>query len=275
MIERINDKQKNILLALAKYKFLTYDQMLRLGIERHKSNLSKQISGMIKSRKSYIQKIPHRPGTSTKFYLTKRGKELLVSHFDIEVESIHFPKGKITTDTQDQKHRTRIIDLHLALENEYTKQDCDLLFCHRYFDTIGNNRINRNLKSQTALPFNSNSVKADMIFMLQTPLQKELYIVELENGRDTKKAITKCHEHAELLFQGGVHEKYNFKQGYRTLWVFEHETTLLKTRQALSNDPLFEHISEYFLFNTYSSSSSSFFTHWTNINNQKRKLFYS
>ena len=211
MIERFSPKQIKVLEALAAYKFLTYKQMITLGIENHSSNLSTLVSSMIKKRKSYIQKIPHQPGIPAKFYLTKRGADVLLE-LDWKDTNIHYPKSRITTDTQDQKHRTCIIDLHISLVRDSSSEQTQVLFCDRYFDTVGSNRVSRNLKSKTALPWKNKSVKADMVFMLKTPYQKELYIVELENGKDVKKTITKCIEHAEVLFQGGVHDvDYNRK----------------------------------------------------------------
>ena len=275
MIERFSDKQLKVLKALAAYKFLTYKQMITLGIENHSSNLSTLVAGLIKKKKSYIQKIPHRPGIPAKFYLTKRGANILIDHGGLKEEDIHYPKSKITTDTQDQKHRTGIIDLHISLVKDSSAEKAELLICDRYFDTVGSNRINRNLKSKTALPYDeSKSLKADMITMLKTPLQKELYIIELENGKDSKKSITKCFEHAKVLFQGSVHDKYNFKLGYRTLWVFEHQSTMHSTLSSIQQDSYFELINEYFLFNTFDSASSSFFSGWVNINNKEKKLFY-
>ena len=59
-----------------------------------------------------------------------------------------------------------------------------------------------------------------MIFMLQTPKQKELYLLELENGNDTKKSVEKCIKHGQAIFLGSANEKYHHKMGYRTLWIF-------------------------------------------------------
>lgn len=268
------EKQIRILKALAKYKFLTYDQLLKLGVEKHKSNLSTNINSLMNSRNEYILKIPHRPGQAAKFYLGKKSVNVLLDQTDLAENQIHLPFNKITSETQDQKHRTGIIDLQISLDLGLGNQSSQLLFCDRYFDSIGNNRVEKNLKSKTAIQYSDTSVKADMVFKLETPFQEELYIVELENGRDKKKSIQKCKEHAELLFEGSVHDRYEFKQGYRTLWVFEYSSTMSSTILEIQNDPLFENIQEYFLFNSKDNTTQDFFANWVNIQNFDRKLFY-
>ena len=64
------------------YKFLTYEQMKRLGIDNHTSNLSSNLKQLRESKKPVVKKIPHRIGTPVKHYLSHFGKRLLVDHLD-------------------------------------------------------------------------------------------------------------------------------------------------------------------------------------------------
>ena len=145
----------------------------------------------------------------------------------------------------------------------------------RYFDTVGNNKLDRNLKSKTAFLFDAkNSVKADLVFMLQTPKQKELYVVELENGVDTKKAVEKCINHAKAMLLKSANEKYNYKQGHRSLWIFEHKSIMEATMERLRKSPFFINLTEFFLFKPYKEIQDDFFENWYNVTGQKRKLYY-
>jgi len=221
-----------------------------------------------------IKILPHRPGNSAKFYLGKKGKEALFDLTDLTENEIHCPSNKIQSESQDQKHRTGIIDLQISLDLYKESNNVELMFCDRYFDTVGNNRVEKNLKSKTAIQYENTSIKADMVFKINTEYQEELYIVELENGKDKKKSITKCKEHAMLLYSGNVHDRYEYKKGYRTLWIFEHASTMKSTLIALQEDSYFENASEYFLFNTIENAKTNFFTNWINLKNFDRKLFY-
>ena len=164
-IQRINEKQAKILKSLGRYKYLTYSQMKKLGIDKHTPNLSNLVKELKERRTPYVASIPHRIGTEVKHYLTAKGKDLLVDFYGLEEDIIHYPIGKITTDTQDQKHRTSIISIQIEMELQAQIRGLQVLFCDRYFDKVGNNKVDKNLKSKTAVLFeDGKSLKADMIF---------------------------------------------------------------------------------------------------------------
>ena len=274
-IQRINEKQAKILKSLGRYKYLTYSQMKKLGIDKHTPNLSNLVKELKERRTPYVASIPHRIGTEVKHYLTAKGKDLLVDFYGLEEDIIHYPIGKITTDTQDQKHRTSIIDIQIELDKQAEERRFPVLFCDRYFDTVGNNKVDRNLKSKTAFVFEGNkTLKADMVFSLQTIKQNELYVLELENGKDTKKAIQKCIQHGKALLLGSANAKYGFERGYRTLWVFEYESTMTSLIRELSGNPFFAHMKEYFLFKSLDTLDGNFFETWLNADGVERQIFY-
>jgi hypothetical protein len=274
-VHRINEKQIKILKALGHYKFLTYSQMIRLGIDNHTPNLSTLVKGLKDRRSPYVASIPHRIGSEVKHFLTSKGKDLLAESYCLDEESIHYPVGKITTDTQDEKHRTSIISIQIEMELQAQTRGLQVLFCDRYFDKVGNNKVDKNLKSKTAVLFeDGKSLKADMIFSLETSKQKELYMLELENGKDTKKAIDKCIQHGKALLRGSANEKYGFQKGYRTLWIFESEGTMTALIKELSVNPFFGNMKEYFLFKSLSQLESDFFGGWQNANGVERQIYY-
>lgn len=276
MIQRLNEKQVAVLKALGTYKFLTYSQMIRLGIDKHKSNLSHAVNGLVERRGQLVRKIPHRPGSEAKFYLSSKGKQALEEIWEGEENQIHCPKGIITTDTQDQKHRTSIVSLHIELVLACEEIRVELLWCDRYFDKIGDNRSGKNLQAKNALLYEGDrKIIPDMTFMLETSKQRELYLLELENGKDTKKAVHKCGQHAKAILLGSANKKYGHQSGYRTLWVFEHESTMLATQERVCGSPFFQHLHEYFLFLPLSSAlEGSFFEGWKNLAGASRQIYY-
>ena len=275
MILRLNEKQENILRALANYKFLTYSQMIKLGIGKYSSNLSTEVKSLSDRRVPFVKKIPHRVTAQAKFFLTAKGKDLLVNQFGLMEENIQYPKGTITTDTQDEKHRTSIIDFHIELDLSCKANSTVLVFCDRYFDKVGNNRINKNLKSKTSVLYSEKrSIIPDMVFKLETSKQQELYLLELENGKDTKKAVDKCTRHGKALLNGYVNKKYNFQSGYRVLWIFEFESIMNATIDRLRKDVFFNSLDEYFLFKPIDDVEDSFIDNWVNIRGENRVMYY-
>jgi hypothetical protein len=275
MITRFSPKQISILTALARYKFLTYSQMMQLGIDQHRSNLSLLLKDLRESKFQMVKKIPHGMGEEVKHYLNEKAILVLKELSGLEEQEIHCPRGTILTHTQDQAHRTSIINFHITLDLACQKAGVALLFCDRYFDTVGNNRVEKNLKSKTAFEVTgSSSIKPDVTFMLQSTLQKELFLVELENGRDSKKSIEKCIRHGEAMLTGAVNKRYDFQSGYRILWIFEHEGAMEAVIKDLHSRPLFEPLTEYFLFKPLSKIGEDIFLSWRNVAGKERKMFY-
>lgn len=275
MINRPSDKQILVLKYLARYKFLSYRQMQRLGVDKHRSNLSTLVSSLRDRRVPYVKKIPHRFGIESKHFLTAKGKDLLIKLRHLDEDEIHYVKGTITTDTQDQKHRTSTVDIQIELDYAAQQNAAKVLFCDRYFDMTGNNRVAKNLKSKTAIVYEGRkTLKADMTFMLKTTTQRELYLLELENGLDAEKAIPKCDNHRKAILLGSANELYDFKSGYRTLWVFEHKSTMESVLGKLSTRKDFKDVQEYFLFKPLEEIGENFFGGWTNLAGRERKMYY-
>lgn len=274
-VDRFSDKQIAVLKSLATYKFLTYRQMQRLHIEKHKSNLSVIVSSLRERSTPYVRKIPHRFGIEAKHYLTKKGKEILTELCHLPEEQIQFPKGIIKTDTQDQKHRTSLIDIQIELYDLAKQNGIEVEFCDRYFDVTGSNRVAKSLKSKTAIIYEGKkTLKADMTFMIKMQGNKELYLLELENGVDAQKTIPKCIMHGKAILRGSANERYNYKKGYRTLWVFEHRSTMESVLGKLSGIAFFKELQEYFLFKSLEDIPQDLFGGWVNLSGEQRKMYY-
>lgn len=276
---RLSKKQVLILKAIGKYKFITYSQIVRLGIEKFKNKCSFHCKDLREGRQPLIKKIPHRMGVEAKHYLTKRGKkELLELYEDLDAEKILCPIGAILTDTQDEKHRTTTIDIQIEIDLACEEKQIPVLFTDRYFDKVGNNRVSKNLRSKTAVLYQENpakSIKADMVFMMQTSTQKELYFVELERGKNTKKSVQTAITYAKCILLGSANEKYNFNSGFRILWVYEHKSIMKAVIERLKENPAFKHLTEYMLFKSLDEIEGKIFEGWSNLAGDTRKIYYN
>jgi len=249
--------------------------MLRLGIHSYKSNLSDDVVALKDRRVPLVKAVRKDRNSPYHHFLTRKGATHLVDYHDYNIDSIKYPKGHMVKDTQDSKHRSYAIDFEIELNKNCTSNHIDILLCDRYFDVVGNNRISKNLKSKTAFLYNSKrSVKADIIFKIVIDKQEELYVVEFENGKDTKKAVEKCINHGKAILKGSLNDKMSFRKGYRTLWVFESESIMLHTIGRLQTLPFFDSMTEFFLFKSYSAIALDFWSEWFNIDGQHRNLYY-
>ena len=118
------------------------------------------------------------------------------------------------------------------------------------------------------------SIKPDITFMLHSTTQNELFLVELERGRNAKKSIEKAVKHAEAMLTGAVNKRYDFQRGYRVLWIFEYENLIDTVLKELSSQSLFEPLTEYFLFKPLSQIGENIFLSWRNVAGKERRMFY-
>lgn len=275
MIEKFNSKEIQILEELAKHRYLSYKQMLKIGIDKHSSNLSTACTRLSESKPSLIQKIAHGAGFAARWYLTSKGRDYLMEHHDYLATEINNPPNETKTDSMHQKHHFGLVNCYLELKHACEELDLKLEFADYDFDQVNNLKDNNNQRAKNAINRTKKEfIIPDLIFSIQTPRDKELFLLELENGSSSMKSYKKCLEHRQAIFMKSANEKYDFHSGYRTLWIFEKESTMKATIKKMKADSLFDKLTEYYLFIPISSIKDNFFEGWINIDSKSRKLYY-
>ena len=274
-MNRFKEKEIRILKALAKYKYLSYAQMLRLKIQNYKSNLSTGCGNLLKCKPALINKISHGDGYPSLWYLTPKGGEYLEREHGLEKTEIAIPLNKTKSDSINQRHTYSMINCLIELQLACEELKVNLEFSDFDFDRIdqAKNRKKHDRKN-SILWGEKKSIVPDLIFKLSTERAPELYLLEVENGNHSSKSFDKCLEHREAIFLKSANTKYDFQSGYRTLWVFEKESTMKLVIEKLKKDERFNNLIEYFLFKTIVSIKDNFFEGWVNIDSKPRKLFY-
>lgn len=281
MIEKLTTTQTNILLSLAKYKFLTTSQMVRLGIATQRSNIATSLSKLKAMHKPFIEQMnfgffPGKGRVENFYYLKPKAKKALIEEMDIEEEKINTPIGTSTMFSSDYFHRKYTIDCHIAIEMSAKENGCEVLFFDRYFDKIGSNRKGGLSRAKTKIDLeNGRYLIADGIFMLQTPKQKELYCLEMYNGKDTGRTYKQLKQYIEALVLGSPSIKYNFDRGNRILCVFEHESIMQAVMERLRSDSDFTNMKDYFLFKEYVKmvENINIWENWSNFENENKNLY--
>ena len=154
----ISDVDTLIFESLARYRFLTSSQMIRLGISGDKSNLHKRLVRLREQSKPFISYVKFTgiykiKGIEYVYYLTNRGADLIAENLGYLLEDIKFPKGKVDF-PKHYKHRKDCIDIQIALfewaeKNGYVVESYD-----SYFDMEKAGR-GKNYISKTAIVYDS------------------------------------------------------------------------------------------------------------------------
>ncbi|MCU0469359.1 MAG: replication-relaxation family protein [Arcicella sp.] len=284
MIEYIPPIQERILLALARYKFLTVSQLYdanvgvlnrirdALAILRAKKLTAKQqFGGMGYAYKGTVQDI---------HYLTSKGAKILLEHSDLQTHEIKYPKSTNTFFRHDYYHRIATINAEIALEKWMQSHKAEKLFCCNYTDKAGSQRSNNEhekgtLRSETRLTFSdSKFIEPDIIFGYRTPQKNYLYCLEIYNGKDTKRVIEQLVKLAQATSEGLVGSTFGYEVDNRVLCSFEHESNMKAVIERIHNENVFRQkgIEKFFFFNLHESIKQDFGKNWFSINSEMINL---
>lgn len=275
--QTLSPSQEKVLIALAKFKFLTTPQLLNLGVMANSDNLNKQISELrfwknplVATVKFWIH--PKFWRLPSIHYLTIHGAKLLKEHFGTEI-SVRFPQ-KNATSFSDYFHRLSLIDIHMTLDERAFKKNIEILFFKTYFDKISTGR-KKGFRAESAIPIYGNEyLIADAICMLQTPNRKELFAIEMYRWGDTNRVHKSLFHHLQALIEGQPSILFGLNHWSRVLCVFELENYKKMAIKRLMEDERFtENAKPHFLFKTLDELKQEVFEDWELFDGEKTSLF--
>lgn len=247
--------QLAILKALAQYKFLTSAHLEKLGVMSHRKNINDRIADLRKLIKPLVHTnrfgvYPKIGKLSDYHHLSKEGKQFLIEEMGFNETDIKAPVGTTSPFHNDYFHRTYTIDFQIALRQWAVATKVDVVFFDTYFDKVGNNRKNANLRAKTRLDLpNKKYFIPDANFMLElSDGARELYSLEIHNGRNTKKLLQQLSNHLTVLATGSINTKYAYAYAHRILIVVEYQATMDIILERIASNPKFQHVQEHFLF---------------------------
>ncbi|WP_045113463.1 hypothetical protein [Microscilla marina] len=265
--------QTKILESLAIYKFLTSSQMVTLEVMTHEKNINTQIRFLRGLPKPLMDSenfgsIPKIGRLESIHFLTKKGKQLLIEELGYSPEDIRLPTNNNSLFYQDYFHRKYTIDCHIRASNWAKESGIEVLFFDRYFDKVGNNRIDKNMRAKTKINLkNKQYLIADGVLMILLPDgAQELYCLEMYDGKDTLRTLKQLKKHVEAIEIGSVSEQYGLPYAHRVLCVFEHEGLQKAVIKRANQESEFTNVKEFFLTKTLQSVlEQPFDKGWVNL----------
>lgn len=82
------------------------------------------------------------------------------------------------------------------------QNNLETLYCTRYFDTLGNNRRDKNLRSKNKFAIKEKAfLVPDMVFWLNEAIREKdsLYTLEMYNGKNTLRTLEQLKKHVEAI----------------------------------------------------------------------------
>jgi hypothetical protein len=252
-----------VLKALAKYRYLTTNHMLAMGIAKDRGHLGKVLTNLLSTNKK-----DGVPGRRPKeigeldfgvkvgkgrlprmYYLTRRGADLL-EHVQPDLVPVPFPP-RVVQFAPDYEHRVRTVDFHItlslwALENEQT-----VVWFRRYYDWWPASKKARQ-HPVTRIALEHKNIVPDAIFLLRDATETErLCIFEMANGMDTGRVVEQMREYCRGLDQGRINQAFDYgKKAVRILFVFEHQRLLDLVQAKAMKDRWIQQYAPHFFLKT-------------------------
>ena len=271
---RITSIQGNILEALARYKFLTNTQLLRLDVGTTQyPYLAKQIRSLrdrgrpLVGTHNFHTPQPRKGRVESMHYLTLKGREALVFELDKDVESIKMPVGKSVA-YKDYLHRRYTIDYQIELDKWAEQNGATVPIFDTYFDKVGNNRVSKNLRAKTRITLSQDEYFIpDGAYFLKREGGKRLHLMEMYNGKDTGRIIRQLHKHAQALAFKCTHKQFNLDPdfSYTVDLVFQYESIMRATIERIQEDGAFTNIGQYFLCKTIEEVNDGQLDTWVDL----------
>ena len=248
-----------IFTALARYRFLTAPQLLRIGVSSSRRYLYKSLHRLAARRPHILRSIAfgvhaekgHLPAL---YYLTPAGSQLL-AEADRE-ESVPVPE-RVHRFANDYFHRVNTIDCHIAVCLWATRASNTIEFFHTYFDHSDSR------KPRTQVRLSKGFIVPDAVFRLVDPSgQARLFALEMYNRRETHRVEQQVARYLRALKHEAIEEAYHHPAALRVLCVFDEPPALDLVLERLTRQPDFQSFAAQFFFKTLPGLSADFFSGW-------------
>lgn len=250
MVQKFNPTHSKIIESLATYKFLTYSQMLRVGVAKSKPYISRNMALLLD--KKYVGRLdfgvhPTKGKLESFFYLLSNSKKMLVEESGWIENDIRIPIGKSSFFSKDYEHRKGVIDYQITVTEEAKLKNQKVVFFHTYFDKLGSARQG-NLEALTSIQYGQGSyLIADAVFMLQTNNELDLYCLEYHRGIDAKRMLRTIEQYGAVLADGALSVRYGINKNAKVVCLFEEEICFEATKTKFLEDRRFGELRNFFL----------------------------
>jgi len=266
----ITERQLQILEALARFKYLTSNQLAKLFKVKNSANVTRLLKDLNERKQPLVNYkgfgvIPIHGRLARVFFLTSHGKDLIQEALDYSEDSIKFVKNKHSLFQRDYFHRRDTVTFNMYFQQWLANNNYQLHFFNYYFDKSGSNRNNTG-ETLNSLQVNDFKIVPDGIGLFNTPERPYLFLFELHNGKDKGRAVNQISAHCLAISTGSASDKYKISTSARVYYVFEEESCKRAVMEELKNDPHFANFNKHFLFKSMKSLQEDFYIGWHHFN---------
>lgn len=279
---RVSETQQHILEALNTYRFLSANQLMRLGICPTKNTAYKNCSALMvgKALIDYADfgRLVTYGRLPRLYYLKKPGAQWLAAMHQVDESEINYPKG-VKIFSQDHPHRVATINVHIEARTfAESIEGMHFDFFHAYFEHTGANYSPSNPKpkrqARAKIELQDGYFIPDCNFKMTDPNGKEwLFTAEIYRNHTTLRTFAQAEKHLKALVEGAISKHYQCNVAARVLFVCEDERAMCSLMKRIKDDGRFEHAENYFLFKTTDALTNNFPKGWLSFTGRDMNAF--
>ena len=256
-------QQWQVLQALNEYRFLTVDQMLRLGISKNAISLRSKTLFALRYHKA-IHSVKIGSFLPDIHHLTPYGQRTLARLEGLEVKAA--PSQKRTPFSPIfAAHRFAQVDFQIGLRQwAEDRGDIDLLLeLQDFISEPGSGKRKTKSSTELCVPDIPNRIIPDGTFIVESSSGKlALYLVEVHRSTQTKAVAEQLQKYFEVIRHQVVQKKYGYQVHPIICSVHHQESVLAGVKKRLNTNPDFEPFKRNFVFHSLDDLVTNFTDGW-------------
>ena len=266
-------QQWRVLQALSLYRYLTVEQMLRLGISknakslRDKSLFALRHHGCLQSEKigSFLPDVHH---------LTKRGVEVLSAVEGIEFDSAPGQK-RAPFSALFAAHRFAQVDFHIGLRQwAEARGDAEVLLELQDFQHVKQNGGPARSATELTVPRLVNTVIPDGLYAVGLDTgQTAVYVVEIHRATQSKAVTEQLARYCEAITSGAIGQAHGYTANPVICSVHHQPAVLVSVKRRLLAHAGFANFQRNFVFHALNTLTSDFTGGWHFADDQPANPF--
>jgi hypothetical protein len=257
MIDILSEMKSDTLEQIARFKFLTVPQLVRLGVAKHQNNVREALQDLRKhgltNQKEYAVSAKYGKIPNVHF-LTEKGAKLTAEALRMDIAQVQYPKSLNTFFFHDYQHRINMIDTQIEYLNWIEASNRISKKIEAYYFTTGSTRNSSKtgkLQRQTKIELSKgSSFDPDSVFIYQSEQSTVLALLEMCNGDKTKRIIEKIVMYLQAFNEKAPQRHYQTDEnkGYYMLFVFEKPSIMQATIERLKQNTAVLEYQKFLLF---------------------------
>lgn len=267
-ISILSPHRYRVLEALAKYRYMTSDQFVSVGISENRDSVNENILPPLHKRS--VGKLinfaefgiePGRGRRPRVYFLTKAGAQVLADFERCDISEITFPAGGVQY-TNDYDHRKAYVDYLISFHKWIEAVDGDILDERHYFDFVGSNRRGTESRAETRVEFSGGYIIPDGLAHFQALGKARAVAVEIHRRTSPKRCADQLRRHMEAIKERAVMDRFGIEHASLVLSVSADQGLFERVRARMLEVPDWRHFAPLFRFATVEAVRADFGRAW-------------